>query len=418
MTKKPPRSRSSERRVEEPYAIVVALDSLSGLQTARILHARGVRVIGVAQNRRHWACTTNVCEKIVTTPLDSYELISTLQTIGQELQQRAVLVPCSDISVSTISSFREHLESKFHVRLPEHRTLIALASKLGFVQFALTHNLPIPQSYVLANSRDALDAADRISYPCVIKPTERSSTWDAAVRTKAFKVSNRSEFIETYERTHEYTDTLIAQQWIEGTDGDLFSCNCYFDRSSSPLVTFIARKIRQWPPVVGISSLGQEVRNDTVLEMSLRLFRAAKYEGLGYVEIKRDSRDGNYYIIEANIGRPTGRSAIAEAGGVELLYTMYCDAIGKDLPDARQQRYTGVKWIYLRQDLRSAYHYWKRGELSFREWLSTLSGKKFFALLSWRDPIPFFADIWSAIRKGANRRLAPARAHASSEGSR
>ena len=40
---------------------------------------------------------------------------------------------------------------------------------------------------------------------------------------------------------------------------------------------------------------------------------------LGYVEAKRDVRTGRHYLIEPNIGRPTGRSAIAEAGGVELL---------------------------------------------------------------------------------------------------
>jgi predicted ATP-grasp superfamily ATP-dependent carboligase len=84
---------------------------------------------------------------------------------------------------------------------------------------------------------------------------------------------------------------------------------------------------------------------------------------------------------------------------------MYCDAIGHDLPAETQQRYTGVKWIYLRQDLRSAFFYWKRGELSFREWISSLRGRKFFAVLSWRDPIPFLADLWRAMRKEFRKRL-------------
>jgi predicted ATP-grasp superfamily ATP-dependent carboligase len=277
------------QRFDQPYVIVIALDSLAGLQTARIFHDRGVPVIGIAQDPRHWACKTNACEKIVASRLDSQELVSTLQTIGPELGQRAVLVPCSDISVATVSTNRALLTEWFHIRLPAHRTVATLASKRGFVDFANTHGLPIPQSYIIRNRDDATAAADCIPYPCVIKPTRRSEAWDKGVRAKALKVGSRSEFMSIYEQVHLCTDTLIAQEWIEGTNGDLFSCNCYYDRASRPLVTFVARKIRQWPPIVGISSLGEEVRNDTVLQQALKLFEAANYEGLGYVEIKQDA---------------------------------------------------------------------------------------------------------------------------------
>ena len=77
-----------------------------------------------------------------------------------------------------------------------------------------------------------------------------------------------------------------------------------------------------------LASCGRsQSRDDVVLRETVRLFKSVNYRGLGYVELKRDERSGEYYIMEPNIGRPTGRSAIAEAGGVELLYTMYCDAL-------------------------------------------------------------------------------------------
>ena len=61
------------------------------------------------------------------------------------------------------------------------------------------------------------------------------------------------------------------------------------------------------------------------------------------------------------------RSATAEISGVELLYTMYCDAIGWPLPANREQMYQGVKWIYLRHDFQSAFYRWRRGELTLKE---------------------------------------------------
>ena len=160
----------------------------------------------------------------------------------------------------------------------------------------------------------------------------------------------------------------------------------------------IARKIRQWPPEPGTSCLGEEVRNDEVLRESLRLFDSAGYHGLGYVEMKRDAKTGNHYIIEPNIGRPTGRSAMPEAGGVELVYTMYCDLVVRACPRAASQTYGHAKWIYWRRDLQSALYYFRRGELTLADWLRSWRGRKFAAVFSWSDPAPFLSDVVRAFR--------------------
>ena len=378
---------------DKPYAVVVGLDNLTGLQTARILSDRGVPVIGVAGNRGYWACRTRACERVLEARIDSAELIDALETLGPTLPSRAVLVPCTDLAVMNISANRARLLPWFHIRLPEHSMVERLTDKLEFVSFALENELPIPRTFLLRSREDAEAAASSAVYPCVLKPALRSVAWDADAGGKVLRINSDAEFLSTYDRVASLAETLIAQEWVEGTDGDLFSCNCYFDRKSQSLASFIARKIRQWPPVVGISCSGEEVRNDEVLDVSLRLFTAARYQGLGYVEMKRDRRTGRHYIIEPNIGRPTGRSAIAEGGGVELLMTMYCDAVGLPLPENRRQMYGGVKWIYLRQDLRSAWFYWRRGEITLKEYLKSIRGPKVFAIFSWRDPRPFIADL-------------------------
>jgi len=227
----------------------------------------------------------------------------------------------------------------------------------------------------------------------MFKPQSRSSEWDEHSKFKAYKVSSPEELLALYDRYHHWAKVLIAQQWIEGPDANLYSCNCYFDSDSQPVATFVARKIRQWPPRTGKSCLGEECRNDLVLNTAMQLFKGVHYRGLGYLEMKRDERSGEFFVVEPNIGRPTGRGTIAEAGGVELLYTMYCDALGLPLPANLEQRYTGVKWIYLRRDFQSALYYWRRGELSLKEWYHSVRGRKAYALFSWTDPGPFLADL-------------------------
>jgi predicted ATP-grasp superfamily ATP-dependent carboligase len=294
--------------------------------------------------------------------------------------------------------------------LPEPKVVETLMDKMNFLAHAHHANLPIPLTSLIHNRQEAAEAAARLSYPCVVKPSLKTELWRSQNLAKAYVVADADELLELYDRVGTYAATLIAQEWVEGTDADLYSCNCYFDRNGNPQAAFVARKVRQWPPHTGTSSLGVEVRDDVVMETTIELFQGVDYRGLGYVEMKRDSRTGNYYIIEPNIGRPTGRSAIAEGGNVALLYTMYCDLLGRPLPPNRKQTYQGTRWIYWRHDFQSALYYWRRGELSLADWWRSWRGPKVYAVFSWRDPAPFLADLVksAALALGAGRKKAKA----------
>jgi predicted ATP-grasp superfamily ATP-dependent carboligase len=307
--------------------------------------------------------------------------------------------------VLVISRHRDQLEPYFHVLLPEHDVVEMLMDKVSFYSYAQENDLPIPRTFFIENAEALAEASEKITYPCVLKPRDSAARqWEDETIFKAFKIHNAPELIATHDHYQRWTNGFIVQEWIEGDDSDLYSCNCYFDADSNPLATFIARKIRQWPPETGVSCLGEEVRNDTVLAETLRLFRTVNYRGLGYMEMKQDKRTGQYFIVEPNIGRPTGRSSIAEAGGVELMYTAYCDALGLELPKNRVQTYGGVKWIHLRKDIQSAISYWRRGELTLGQWWRSVRGRKAYAVASWRDPWPFIYDWMAAIRSILSRK--------------
>lgn len=384
---------TENNRTARPFALVVGLDCMTGLQTARILSKRGVPVIAIAKDPNHFACRTNACERILFADTTSDEFIETLVTLAPELNEKAVLYPCTDMSVLQISRHREKLADKFHVVLPESEVVEMLMDKISFIKFAQKERLPIPTTFFLKDRCDVEQAMQHLMFPCILKPPIKSPKWEQNTKKKVYKIFNKSELFKIYDQCAAWAEILMVQDCVEGPDANLYSCNCYFNSESEPLVSFIARKLRQWPPEVGTSCLGEEVRNDIVLEESIQLFRRVGYRGLGYVEMKKDDRTGKHFIIEPNIGRPTGRSAIAEAGGVELLYTKYCDVLGLPLPENRVQKYAGVKWIYLRRDFQSAYFYWRRGDITIRDWWRSLRGRKGYAVFSLSDPLPFFVDF-------------------------
>lgn len=378
---------------------MIGLDTMNGIQTVRILAEHDVPVIAIAKDPEHPFCSTKVCERILSVDTSSEELISLLENIGPSLEGKAVLFPCNDMNVYLVSKYRDRLADWYFVVMPDHETVDLLMNKTRLYQYALENDFPIPKTFMLNQDSDLDQILQEITFPCILKPPMSATPeWETKSKLKAYKVSAPDHLLEIYHRYKDLAETLILQEWVVGPETNLYSCNCYFDSASIPKVTFVARKLRQWPPITGESSLGEECRDDTVLEITLRLFSSVGYYGLGYVEIKRDDRNGKYYIMEPNVCRPTGRSAIAEAGGVELIYTMYCDALGWSLPPNRTQTYGSAKWIYLRRDMQSAIYHWRNGNLKISDWIKSLRGKKRFALFSWSDPGPFFGDLTRSIR--------------------
>jgi predicted ATP-grasp superfamily ATP-dependent carboligase len=305
--------------------------------------------------------------------------------------------------VATLSRARGTLADHFILPLAPDPVVQMLMDKISFARHAQVTALPVPRTELLSNRLDAERAADDMAYPCVLKPPVKSADWEKNTSAKGYAVDDAEQFLAVYDRVSAWVPVLLAQQWVRGGEDGLFSCNAYFDAQGQALVTFVARKVRQWPPEIGTSASGEECRNDEVLDATLQLFGGVRFHGLAYLEMKRDVHSGRLLIIEPNVGRPTGRSAIAEAGGVELVYTAYCDAAGLALPAAREQRYVGTKWLDLRRDAQAAVVANRRGELSWAEWARSLRGPKAHAIWSRRDPVPFAVDLVQATWKGRSK---------------
>ncbi|MGA8262920.1 MAG: hypothetical protein WB779_00600, partial [Ignavibacteriaceae bacterium] len=370
-----------------PYAVYVGLDSFPALATIRHLASKRIPVIGIAQDRKDHNCRTNSVEEIIYTNKSNEELIVTLEKLGERLSQKAVLITGEEPNVQVVSRYRERLEKYFHIIMPEKETVETLVDKILFIEYAQKTGLPIPKSFIIRDHNDINCAGDEITYPAILKPTLRSPKWVEHTKKKAFKVESKSELIKYYEEYKEFGSGFLVQEWISGPDTNHFTCNLYFNRQSELLVTFVSKKIRQWPPETGQGSIGIEAQNDIVLNETINLFRNLNWRGLGYLDMKYDDRLGKYLIVEPNILRPTGRSTTAEAGGVELIYTMYCDAVGLPLPENRSQKYGDAKWVHLRRDFQAFLYLRKRGELTFKEWRNSLKGKKNHSLFSFKDPL-------------------------------
>ena len=396
-----------------PPVVVVGLDCPTGLQTARVFAARGIEVIGVAVDLDHPCVRTRRCRRVVRAEPGADGVVAALRKLGSELDEQAVLIPCTDLAVLGIARHRVELAAHYLLAVPPVDVIELLLDKARFAEFAERHGLPIPITRVLRSREDAEAAAAFMEFPCVFKPSVKGVDWVNRVPAKAFVVDSPESLLTLYDRHQALSDAFVVQQWIEGGDTDHYTCDCYLTSADEPLVTFCTRKLRQWPPVVGQACFSVEHRNDAIREEATRVLREAGHRGQGYVEMKWDARSGRHLIIEANVGRPTGRSAAAERAGVELLMTVYCDLTGRPLPAERVQRFRGTKWIHIRRDVQACLYMLYHRRTTVRDVFRNRSGRYAFALFSASDPVPFFADLATAVRaalparaKGRDRQMA------------
>ncbi len=63
-------------------AVVVGLDTITGLQTARILAGHGIPVTGLANDAGHYACRTRACERVVQADLLGEGFVAALERLG------------------------------------------------------------------------------------------------------------------------------------------------------------------------------------------------------------------------------------------------------------------------------------------------------------------------------------------------
>ena len=137
-----------------PAAIVIGLDCITGLQTARLLARRGVPVVGIASNPGHFCARTRVCREILQADTASEELLLTLEREAGRFPEPPVLFPCTDNSVRLLSAGRERLAG-YRLALPAHDVVEMLIEKPSMERYAREHGFRVPKTVEIERRRGA-----------------------------------------------------------------------------------------------------------------------------------------------------------------------------------------------------------------------------------------------------------------------
>lgn len=300
-----------------------------------------------------------------------------------------LIYPNDDDTVCFLAKHKEQLEEYYRIPTPPWNITRFACEKKATYQLAERLNIAVPKTFY-PNSIEELDDL-ALDFPVIIKPSVKEPFYHTTGK-KAIRVDSKRELIERFKvvRHTVGNSEIMVQDFIPGGANRLYSVGSLF-KDGGFLGKVVARRTRQHPMDFGhATTYAETVDMPELEEIAKKILSAMNYYGLSEVEFMQDPRDAKYKLLEIN-ARPWGWHTLAIAAGVDLPYLLYQDMLGERVQVDDFQK--GVKWIRLTTDIPTAINEIIKGNLRITDYLRTFQGRKHFAVLSAKDPLPFIVEV-------------------------
>ena len=335
------------------------------------------------------------------------EALEFLKRLGTRLG-RAILIPTDDVSSVLVAEHGEELREWFLFPRQPPGLAAKLYSKQGMDELCRSLGVPTPHTTFPTSRAEVEALADETRYPLVIKGID---SWALADRTgtRIAIVESKDELLSAYDRLEDPDDpNLMLQEYIPGGPETVWMFDGYFDEQSECRFGVTARKLRQFPPYTGLTSLGVVERNERVLEQTTSLMREVGYRGILDIGWRYDARDDTYKLLDVNPRVGATFRLFVGRGGMDVVRALYLDLTGQSVP--RDEAHDGRRWVVENLDLTSSRKYVADGKLTWREWARSFRGVEEAAWFARDDPKPFAAmcaQMGSAKTRRVLSRLRP-----------
>ncbi|PMS31156.1 carboxylate--amine ligase [Paraburkholderia rhynchosiae] len=243
--------------------------------------------------------------------------------LGKKFSQPPVLILTDEDAVHAVSENREVLSRWFRFRLPVGDTVEMLSSKARFHDFATKHHFPVPRSVVLEKLSD-IQYLSELRYPCVLKPDDKRNVLRGE-KERALRVDCLQDARERAAAMLATPGGIIAQEWIEGPDSNIYFTLFYRGSGGRVVSIFTGRKVLSSPPGTGSTAIcvaAPEARG--VLEpLTLSFAEQAGFDGMGSIEYKWDDNYKEFVMVEPTVGRTDWQEEIATLCGVNIPLAAY-----------------------------------------------------------------------------------------------
>jgi D-aspartate ligase len=388
--------------VETPV-LVLATGNL-GHGVARTLGRLGVRAHAVHATPNLPAARSRYWEETLVWPLataPAAESIEWLIELGTRIGSRPILIPTDDIVCLLVADHAEALRDTFLLPNQPAGLARALSNKQQMNYLCERHAIPTPATVFPKTRADVVAFAETATFPVMFKPIENRMAQRRS-DMRMVKVEDPGTLVRQYDQmeTPECPNYMI-QEYIPGGPDMVWMFDGYFDEQSRCLFGMTGKKLRQFPPYTGVTSLGICVPNETVVRQTTDFMRAIGYRGVLDLGYKYDVRNGQYRLLDVNPRVGSTFRLFVDSVGMDVVRALYLDLTGQ--PVIAGEMVEGRKWIVENFDVISSVTYMRDGRLGFAEWLRSFRDVAEGSWLATDDLAPFAGMLRYAASKGSAR---------------
>lgn len=328
------------------------------------------------------------------------QAVEQLDAIGRKLGGRPLLIATTDTTAIWTAEHAAGLQTFRFPRL-DPALVQTLCDKGRMQELARQSGVATVRSVAPQSREDVEQFLDTVPLPVMMKATDAGRMRRRTGGTK-FIVQTHTELMNLYAKAADAGSDpcFLIQELIPGDD---WMFDGYFDEGSRCLFGITGRKIRRFPVNTGITSLGICLRNPVVERTTAEFMRAIGYRGILDIGYRRDSRDGQYKVLDVNPRIGCTFRLFAAANDLDVARVLYLHMT--DQPVGRTEIVEGRRWIVEDFDTISALRSVFAGTLSLKEWLRSLRGIEERACFAADDPLPFLlmgaadcCDFWRWLR--------------------
>jgi len=305
---------------------------------------------------------------------------------ARNLRTKPLLLPVDDHGTLLVSRYAASLHEAF--LLPDQPAGLPqrLGDKASLHRTAQELGVPTPDASFPTTREELVEYAQQARFPLVVKPID-SGRLDRAKVSIAETPATLVRLADALD--DERIGRLMLQEYIPGGIENIWMFNGYFDSTGTCIFGATGRKLRQFPPYTGMTSLGVCVPNRTVDDLSRRWLGELGYRGIVDMGYRFDARDGRYKVLDVNPRIGATFRLFAGPDGMDVARALYLDATGQAVPESHPS--PGRKWVVEPFDVASSYRYWRDGKLRLHTWLRSLRSIEEAAWFSRDDLKPFLA---------------------------
>lgn len=368
-------SQSSDHRV-----LVTDAQLRSSLAVIRSLGQAGISVVAADESRISTGRFSKYAKAFTRYPSPTDTEADFISWLCEYCDKADIdlVMPVSTWTTKAISRHYEAVSSVTNVPIQNFERMEPAWDKGQTLSIAEEVGIPVPETKYPISKSEAMTSAEKLGFPLVIKP--RRSSGSRGIRY----VESMEELESAYDSvSKEYKNPLLQEKLP--TDGQGLGVGLLFDSNNESKASFTYKRLREYPPSGGPSTLRESTEDSTTLSYAKSLLRKMDWEGIAMVEFKVDERDGEPKLMEVN-PRFWGSLHLPLYAGVDFPQRLYEYGMGESV--VRDTEYeVGVQCRFLLPaDLLNLLSRRNRGALM--EFFPVRDNDLYYDICSWDDPGP------------------------------